>query len=276
MDDRRPSHGEREAALHQAATSFLAQRGWSLLTASEMVVSSTPLLEDGTFADPDTAVTHVYTLALYHACAGTDGPAKRETGYDELFRYVYDLARHMARDLSSEDQEDLAREVVADIFYRLSAPDDRHTPVRKPGAFLAIAIQHTRNALRRWRRMPFASGAPDDLLPAEEQEQPEARAEERDLRTRIKQGFARAVQRYPRARTQLVALWMHDVEDIDYETIAEQLQLAVPNVRVLVSRGRGRLHDDPELRGLAQELGLLEEPTYHEPQRTRLVRMKGA
>lgn len=259
MDDRFQVQLERETELRAAAARILAQRGWSLLSIDELVSGGATLLEESAFTNPSAAVLHLYAHVLYRACMGLEGHERQQTAYLELFRYVYDLARHLAGDLSREEREELANHVIAEVFYRLSeAGGARLRPVREPGAFLAVAIQQLRNTVRRWRRDPFTWEEPDEYHPAREADQPEEMAVRQELREHVLGCFSRALHRYPRARLQLMVVWLRHMGGIDYQTISERLHMTVPNIRVLYTRGASKLRKDSEWRALAQEMGLLE------------------
>jgi DNA-directed RNA polymerase specialized sigma24 family protein len=253
MTDQQPVH-----ELRAAAATLLAARGWGLLTADELAGRVTPR-GVGEATDPNTAVLHAYSELLYHACAGAEGEERQGLGFAELFRYLFDVIVAVGRDLSEEERAEVANETVAALFYRLTPGSDAPAAlrVRNPGAFLAIAIQQARNGVRRWRasRRWFVETAPD-LVEADHESDPAERATDRDLAERVRRCFARSLERYPRARTQLAVVWFRHIDGLDYETIAARLAMTPANVRVLHARGVQRLRDDPQWRSLALELGV--------------------
>ena len=253
VTDHQPVH-----ELRAAAATLLAARGWRLLTADELAGRVTALL-GGEVADPSTAVLHAYSETLYRACVGDEGEERRGLGYADLFRYLFDITLANGRDLSEEERAEVTNEAVAALFFRLAPGSDAPSAprVRNPGAFLAIAIQQARNGVRRWRssRRWFVETAPE-LAEDDLDSDPAEQATERDLAERVRQCFARSLERYPRARTQLAVVWFRHIDGLDYETIAAHLAMTPANVRVLHTRGLQRLRDDPQWRSLALELGV--------------------
>jgi DNA-directed RNA polymerase specialized sigma24 family protein len=196
---------------------------------------------------------------LYRACAGAEGEERQGLGFAELFRYLIDIIVAVGRDLSEEERAEVANEAVAALFFRLARDSDAPAAlrVRNPGAFLAVAIQQARNGVRRWRnsRRWFVETEPV-LVEADLDSDPAERATDRDLADRVRRCFARSVERYPRARTQLAVVWFRHIDGLDYDTIAARLAMTPANVRVLHTRGLQRLRDDPQWRSLALELGV--------------------
>jgi len=126
-------------------------------------------------------------------------------------------------------------------------------------------VVQTANALRRrrnaTRHLEPVADANDATLPEEQgmpmaaagwsdADTPDGYTEQRELRTQVRACFARALERYPRARLQLRVVWLHVIEDQTYEIIAKTLSMRVENVRVLFSRGVARLRSDPEWQAL--------------------------
>lgn len=250
-----------EADVRAAAVRLLGQRKWQLLGADELAEGARALLATGAFDRLDGAVMHVYANALYRACAGDEGGDRQQLGYTELFRYLYDAARHHAHDLSDDEHAELANQTVAELFYRLGVyrgPEPARA-VRNPGAFLAVALQQLRNCVRRWRGIQLGGGERMIAgLPAGADSDPVAVALSGDFTGRVHECFERALERHPRAKLQLKVVWMRQIEGHEYETIAEALAMNAANVRVLHARGVARLRDDKEWRALAGELGLID------------------
>jgi DNA-directed RNA polymerase specialized sigma24 family protein len=84
---------------------------------------------------------------------------------------------------------------------------------------------------------------------------------QREQTEQVRTAFSRALERHPRARLQLMVVWLHTVEGIDYQTIAANLDISIANARVLYSRGRSRLRDNADLQALAAEESLTDLPS---------------
>jgi DNA-directed RNA polymerase specialized sigma24 family protein len=174
---------------------------------------------------------------------------------------LYDVALRFANDLPANERTEIVDQTIVELFCRLVGSPDAQQPaaIRNPGAFLAVAAQQLRNVVRKWRR---------DILScwdewAERQvgslaDDPEQRAAEREFRQRVRQCFARSLQRHPRARLQLWVVWRKQVDALDYPEISAELNMTIRNVRVLHTRGLGHLRGDAEWRDLALESGLIE------------------
>jgi RNA polymerase sigma factor (sigma-70 family) len=204
---------------------------------------------------------------------GACGEDQQRRAYDELLSYVYGKAGRLAPELSRDEREELACEVVAELYYR--AADAGATTVRVPGAFIAVALQQTRNAVRRWRRaashiLQLAESDDDDTQDLEDvvgaPRRPDGgdgvypQVERRARNAEVRAAYAKALERYPRANTQLLVVWMHHILELDYPLIAARLSISVENVRVLYHRGCKRLRGDPELRALADDEQLAQIP----------------
>jgi DNA-directed RNA polymerase specialized sigma24 family protein len=220
----------------------------------------------------DGAVIACYAETLYRAFAGQEGEERQRAAYTELLRYIYRVTHRYAPELAPDEREEIAHTVVAELYYRMVPAQG----VRIPGAFIAIALQQTRNALRRWR------GAARHILPPiEERAEPGESADDpaddvrggrwaedelylstaqREQTEQVRTAFSRTMQRHPRAKIQLLVVWLHVVEGVDYQTIAANLGISIANARVLYSRGRSRLRDDADLQALAAEERLTDVP----------------
>jgi DNA-directed RNA polymerase specialized sigma24 family protein len=65
------------------------------------------------------------------------------------------------------------------------------------------------------------------------------------------------VQRHPRARLQLAALWLKHVEGLDETAISQRLGKPAGSLYVLRARALQKLRAEPAWRALAAEAGLL-------------------
>lgn len=271
-----------QAAIYAVGAQMLRQNDWQLLGVADLARRINVLLHDQHWyerapanaghgppterkrtGDPIAAAAlRSYSEVLYAAFAGHEGEDRQRRAYKELFRYISRVLYRSASSLSRDEREELAYEIVAELYYRL--PLGRqvlpHRIVRVPGALIAIALQETRNALHRWQHAAVVDD--DKAIAIGEGEPPACGNGEDDLAAQVERSersvhirgcFVRALQRYPRARLQLHVVWRHIVEEQDHAQIARTLDMSVENVRVLYSRGRRRLRRDPEWLALAVE-----------------------
>jgi DNA-directed RNA polymerase specialized sigma24 family protein len=240
-----------------AVARLLARHGWQLLEREEFVRRTVAHLRAGIAGDPRRAATYTYSLALHAACSGVDGPARRERGYTELHRYLYDSARRRYPDVC-DDATQRALEAVFTGFARC----------RQPGAFLAFALQCLMDAARVARRplsrgeqslaTPVGDNGRDtlgDLLPDARQPDPAEVVLDGERRARLGRYADEFLRKHPRARDQLAALWLKYIEGLDDATIGRRLGKPVSSVYVLRSRAIAKLHAEPRWRALAGECG---------------------
>lgn len=231
--------------------------GWQLLdheTAVRLILARRAQCAAAGVTLPVRAATlAIYSAALYRACSGAEGAARREQGFAELAQLLDRVAARRYRavwmDVSQQALEQICRS-----FGRC----------RHEETFIAFALQQLRNAARKELRAltraeatvsldldPPAVGqlhAPDDTV-----ETVFAHDLSRDLRACLR----RALERHPRATAQFMALWWSYIDCVDDKTIAGRLGRTTAAVQVLRSRALSRLRDDPGLRLLAAELGML-------------------
>lgn len=302
MADAEPEHNSDELSVHSAVTRMLTHNDWRLLDAAELTQRVLALLNNkpeslaeapsavdtapGTARpwrrrasqtignrlryDPiEGAAVHEYAKALYTAYTNKIDEEQQRRAYYELFRYVFRAASRWAADLRRDEREEIAYQVLAELYFRLVASQEEGKPggVRVAGAFLAIALQQMKNTVRQWRMtarhwatITTSEGesaaeppAIDDLVSTNWMYAPEVYAEQSELRVQVVRLFASALQRYPRARIQLHVVWLHQVESLDYPIIADRLGMTVENSRVLYSRGIKRLRNESGFRALAEE-----------------------
>jgi RNA polymerase sigma factor (sigma-70 family) len=207
------------------------------------------------------AAIYCYAEALYAAFAGHEGEERQRAAYYEMLRYVYRVTYRLAPELGADEREEIVYTVVAELYHRTASGG-----VRVAGAFIAIALQQTRNTVRRWRGVArrllpaLEPSAYDEPLEDEVGASPGARRSDDGLcegvvraerLAQIRSAFAQALKSQPRARLQLLVVWLHAVDELDYQAIADQLEMSVANVRVLYSRGRSRLRGNADLQALA-------------------------
>jgi DNA-directed RNA polymerase specialized sigma24 family protein len=281
-----PERDPGDATVRIAVTNMLVGNDWRLLTADELTQQVLDRLnhthppvafriENATgqetarpwrrYSDPIEAVAlRIYAEALCSAYVNRSDEERQARAYYELFDYTFRAARNRAKELTREEQEEITYHVVVDLYIRLV--DSSARGIRVPGAFLAVALQQVKNAVRSWRTYlrhlshpmvetgdgtfePKINGLPD----TNDANMPDEAAERAERRAQIVQLFRACLKRYPRARIQLHVVWLHKMDCLDYPMIADQLDMTVENVRLLYFRGIKRLRDIPGFRALDEE-----------------------
>lgn len=243
MTEQEPLAGP--AAQHIVVVDALCDRyDWRLLEREAFIARLGPHAAAGEFRDLAAAAFNLYTLALYTACSGAEGPDRQERAYRELGRLLHDIAqRHYG-----EHSPDLVDETLGEIFEHFAA-------CRKPGAFVAFAKQRLRDQLkRRWGERFVRLDDLDGPIT-------EYQGDELDhvltleLRERLAACRELFLRRHKGARLQFEAVWMKFVLDLDDTTIASRLGKEPQQVYVLRSRGLKKLRREPAWQALADDLG---------------------
>lgn len=241
----------------EAVDLLLARHEWQLLTPVEFAQRTYAHVRAGITADPQRAAIYTYCEALHDACSGREGAARRERAYTELYRWLYDLARQRYAD----DAEELAQQALVRTFTAFEQ-------CRQPGAFLAFALQHLRDAARSQRRRcgreAVSLDASDDEptphraapVPEVSLPDPYESATNGEVRLRIAQVMATFIRKHPRAAAQLDAVWLKYIEGLDDGAISERLSKPVKRVHELRSLGLKKLRGDPQWRALASDFGI--------------------
>jgi len=270
---------EPDQTVYATVAELMARRGWALLPVEELGARVREVLAAGTCPAPGAAVLFCYARVLYTACVGGEGRERQELAFRELFRYVYDNSRRFAADLSADERHELANQTIAEIYYRLTGSSGlAHTwSVREPGAFFAVATQQLRNVLRRWRRAFLAEvEGPSEAYAAPAAQQPEQVALADELSEQVRNCFQLVLRRHPRARGQLLVVWLRHMVGEEYQTIADRYDMAIPNLRTQYARGIDKLRHDPDWNRLGHDLGLRKAVELGAPARTAdPVQMKG-
>jgi hypothetical protein len=231
--------------LVAAVDALRARYEWRLLSRDEFIARLGAHLASAEFRSLSAAAFNLYTLTLYVACSGMEGPDRQERAYHELARFLYDLAwRRYGHDGAAEVDD-----ALGDIFEHFAA-------CRKPGAFLAFAHQRLRNLIRRQRssRTVSIDDHEDQLVtPADEGLEHVLAAE---LQERVATCRAMFLQKHKRARLQFEAVWMKHLLRLDDCAIAARLGKAPKQIYVLRARGISKLRQEPAWRALAADLGL--------------------
>jgi DNA-directed RNA polymerase specialized sigma24 family protein len=231
------------------------RHAWNLLDDEEYVQRIVACLALGEIAEPRKAAINVYCCCLYAACFGSQGEDRQEQAFIELHRYLYDISFREANNLAFDLRADMINETLARIWQKRNS-------YYKPGAFLAIAAMELHNVLRPCWSRPTPPLSIDDIAVTEplaiatDVGNPEETAITREFQERVRACFEEVLQRQPRARQQLEAVWLKYIADLDDETIGAYLAKSVASVHVLRSRGLLQLRSAPAWQLMARELGL--------------------
>jgi RNA polymerase sigma factor (sigma-70 family) len=257
MSQLESAHAVMERMCAQAVDGLLARHRWQLLDRAEFARRALDHLRSGAASDAQRAATHAYSLALHAACSGAEGFERQNRAYAELFRYLYDVALQRYPGA----HEETAQRALAHIYTAF----DR---CRRPGAFLAFALQQlfdTARSLRREQSPAHSLAAPHsageialgELLADQRQADPSHAIIAGELRARFGLLAAEFLRKHPRAARQFAALRMKFIDGLDDETIADQLGKSVQNIYVLRARAIDKLRAEPAWRALAIEFGIL-------------------
>jgi RNA polymerase sigma factor (sigma-70 family) len=257
MGDTHPNLSAELRICQTAVEALVVEREWRLLDQAAWV--------EQTFAEvqaralvPRRAAIFIYSQALYLACSGAQGDLRRETGYDELFRYLYDIARRRYPLV----YEDVAQQAAELVYHRFAQ-------CRQPGTFLAFALQQMLAAARTVRRQTVLQ-RPAELSGQEaldlfeygsfdQRSDPSALIITNELRARFEQLSVEFLRKHPRARMQLEALRLKYIDGLDEATISQRLGKPPARVYVLRARAVEKLRAEPAWRALAIEFGVLPE-----------------
>ncbi|MEO7909114.1 MAG: sigma-70 family RNA polymerase sigma factor [Roseiflexaceae bacterium] len=232
--------------------------GWQLLGRVTWAQQAVDLLQAHTAADPPRAAMFVYSQVLHSACSGTEGRARQNLAYSELFHFLFESARRRYPDIA-EDATQHASERVFALFARC----------RTPGTFLAFALQQLMDSARVVRRQSeletslpalTAAAEPADLdsLPARQPDM-DTQMIAAELRTRFEHLSTKFLSKHPRAGQQIAALRLKYIDGLDEATISQLLGKSVGSVYTLRARAVEKLRAEPEWRVLAADFGILPE-----------------
>jgi DNA-directed RNA polymerase specialized sigma24 family protein len=231
------------------------RHAWNLLDDEEYIHRIVACLESGEIAEPRKAAINVYCYCLYAACVGSEGEDRQERALIELHRYLYDISFREVNNLAPDLRADALSETLARIWQKRNS-------YYKPGAFLAIAAMELHNVLRPCWSRPAPPLSIDAIAATEHRAivtdvgNPEETAIAHEFQERVRACFEEVLQRQPRARQQLEAVWLKYIADLDDETIGAYLAKPVASVHVLRSRGLMQLRSAPAWQSMARELGL--------------------
>lgn len=298
MIDVEPGPPLDQHTIYTTVANMLSKNDWQLISAEELArrvalalvpeaqapAADTPARPwrragraAGGHASPmEAAALRLYSEQLYLAFSDSRDEERQRRAYFELHRYARRAAARYGPELSSDEREEIAVQALSELYCRHVAGLASAGP-EVAGAFIAIVLQHVRNAVRLWR----ARVGPWVPLEADESGHggsnghgqlpergiaynPAIQAELQEQREQIVRAFQRALTRSPRARIQLYAAWLRLMENLSYTTIADILKLTVGHARTMTSRGLSRLKGDPDLRIYAYDEALLdgEQPPH--------------
>lgn len=232
--------------------SVLAQYGWQLLKSEELVRRAMELLASGVVSEPRPAAMHAYCLCLYSACSGAEGPDRQAIGFTDLQRYLYQLSFGEHATLAPDVRWEVINETLLRVWQKIEQ-------CRNRGAFLAFTGYELRNAIRPWwaRGVPKVSlEAIGDTPSVRGDGDPAGHVLTDELRQLVHLSFEASLQRHPRAKQQLEAVWLKYIDGLDDVTISAYLEKPVANVQVLRSRGLERLRTEPGWQQIAHEFGI--------------------
>jgi len=205
-----------------------------------------------------------YALALYDACHPRRNPEplpRHQRGYEELGRYLHDIACHK-RPGRIQDAEDATQRALLDIYQALQ--EDK---CRKPGAFLAFCIGKLRGALTSVDRSHKVGGeqpaslddptgaAIEPNLVERSATSPDEETERRRLAEAVWTELLRKFQKHPKAVQQLKAVVLKHMHEYSNQEIGAKLGIASAGaVSTLISRGRKKLENNQEFRELAFQM----------------------
>jgi RNA polymerase sigma factor (sigma-70 family) len=243
-------------ACQEAVGQLLVERSWHLLEPKQWVDRTVAQVRAGPVADPRRVAVHIYSQALYAACSGAQGEQWRDRAYEELFRYLFDVARKRYPLI----YEDVVQQAIELVY-------DRFAKCRDPGTFLAFALQQILAAARSVRQ-PRGAGrqvrgpidwAPKGIAEARDQSDLAAALIADELRASFARLSAEFIRKHPRSKLQLEALHLKHIEGLDEATISQRLNKPLGSIYVLRSRAIEKLRAEPEWRALAIEFGILPE-----------------
>lgn len=235
--------GDLDQRCAEVVERLLTRHGWRLIDRSEFARRTRAALETHGGDDVQYAAYGAYNLALYTACSGAEGDARREQAYGELFRVLYDRAWKSYPDVCEDATQLALAEVIA-----------RFQTCHEPRAFIPFAFRYLMGAARSLRRREGRAVSlerevgDEGLTLGDTLADPtdiEGDAASREERLELHSFLTHYVRQHPRARKQIDAVRLKYLQGLDDERISAELGVSVPNVHVLRSRGLSRLRSEP-------------------------------
>jgi DNA-directed RNA polymerase specialized sigma24 family protein len=244
-----PTREDCQEAVDQLLTCY----GWRLLERDAFTARTWAHVRTQVLRDAARAAKFVYSEALYAACSGMEGTMRREQGYAELHRWLYDVAYHRYGDLA----EDVTQQALLATYASFSR-------CRQAGTFMMFTLLQLReaaHALRRqaaaelaWREGEAADGAPHAERVPDAAPSPEALALHAERRAKLEQCRAAFLRQHPRAAAQFAAVWLKFILGINDHEISRRLGKPIDHIYVLRARGLRKLQSEPQWRDLASDL----------------------
>lgn len=223
-------------ACQRVVHDLIQRYGWGLLSEDELTTRVWAVAQaEAAPAKLEELVKRQYAAVMHAACRQTEDPARREQGYQELFRFLYRAAYNRWRDLA----EVVAQRGLMLVHQQL----DR---CYSPATFFGFAFNKLRQAFTEERRakdkikdIPLEKIEPDSLA-VEPLQALVSQAERLQV-------LIEAIQRLPNEREQKVILWKF-FEELSDEEIGARLGITAGFVRKLRHTGLNRLRQDRQLR----------------------------
>lgn len=239
---------EHRALYQPIVKELISQYGWRLLSEDEFIAAVLDRAREQGLTNPETlrrwCINTYCAQALYPACSGEQGSARRRRGFREVADYLHRLAARAWPDVA----EDAAQDAIVRVY-------DTIGDCRRPGAFLEFAIQKLRDAARKQRRAetreePLENDLDGDM--ASGGPSPEGAVLSADLEREIAERIQAIEKRYPKAGRQFRAFRLRHCHELSNEEISQVMGETPANVSVLISRARKKLQEDPRLRELVE------------------------
>jgi RNA polymerase sigma factor (sigma-70 family) len=239
---------------------LIAKYTWQLLAREEFIRHVLDYVRADGAITLQRAAIHIYVLALYEACSGRLGSEQQNLAYDELAKYLYGIAYQRYPDI----RDDATQQALLCIFTHFEQ-------CRRPGAFLAFALQYLMDAARTLRRQEDRSPWPlsrsadedqsthDEALLAQQALDPSAMILAGELRSRFDELADSFLQKHPRSVRQFEALRLKFIDGLDESSISKRLGKSVKSIYVLRARALEKLRAEPEWRAFATELGFFSD-----------------
>lgn len=219
-------------ACQQVVRDLMQRYEWALLSEDELATRVWAAFQaETTPATLEQLITGQYAAIMYEACQQTEHPARRERGYQELFRFLYRAAYKRWPDLTDM----VAHRGLMLVHQQL----DR---CYSPATFFGFAFNKLRQAFTEEQRAreKIEDTPLDESLETEPPQGQLSQAER--LQTLVE-----AIKRLPNEREQKVILWKF-FEGLSDEEIAARLGIKTGYVRKLRHTGLSRLRQDQQLR----------------------------
>jgi len=245
---------ERRTLCQPIVRRLINRYDWRLLPEDEFITAVLDRAPEQSLTDPGAlrrwCINTYCVRALYPACNGEQGGARRRRGFEEVADYLHRLAARGWPGVA----EDAAQDAIERVYDKIS--DCRH-----PGAFLEFAIQKLRDAAKKYIKAETRAVSLDELLEqglyggmAADEKTPEEAARDADRKREIAERIQAIEKRYPKAGRQFQAFRLRHCHGLSNEEIGQVMGETPANVSVLISRARKKLQEDPRLWELTEEI----------------------